>query len=363
MGLFDSKGKSPLAVRMRPRNFSEFLGQKHLLCPGGLIDQILKTDVLPSLILYGPPGTGKTTLALLIAREKKIRFVYLNAVTSNVKELRSVLCSGRERFRSGLRTMLFVDEIQRFNATQQEVLLPFIEEGSVVFVGASVENPLFVLVPPLNSRCMVAELKRLSDEEVIEGLKRALRDKERGLGGDVRVDENVLWAIAKQSDGDMRRAYTLLELACAGRQKVEIEDLNRLASKKVIYYDRKADMHYDTISSFIKAMRRGDEEESAYWLVKMLYAGEDPRFIARRMVIFASEDIGMADPSALVIAVSAYQAVQMVGLPEAEFNLMHACLYLSRAVKSREVKEKLSSIKRQIEEEQTKVAKRFMPFS
>ncbi len=361
MALFNNRPRPPLAVRMRPRSFSEFLGQEHLLGPGGIIDQILKAEVPPSLILYGPPGTGKTTLALLIAREKKIKFVYLNAATSNVKELRAVLTSARERFKTGARTMLFVDEIPRFNATQQEVLLPFVEEGSVVFVGASVENPLFVLVPALNSRCLVVELKRLSDSAIVEGLKRALADKERGITQEVDVEEAVLWAIAKRSDGDMRRAYTMLEMVCAGRDEVRVSDLERLTGRKVVYYDRKADMHYDTISSFIKAMRSGNEEEATYWLAKMLYAGEDPRFIARRMIIFASEDVGMADPNALVVAVSAYQALQVVGLPEAEFNLVQACMYLSRAPKSREVKERLFALKEEIEKEQTRVAKKFMP--
>ncbi len=361
MTLFRSRSRPPLSVRMRPKAFSEFLGQKHILGSGAIIAQILKADIFPSLILYGPPGTGKTTLALLLARAKHVRFIYLNAAVSNVRELRSVLLSARERFnKTGLRTMVFIDEIQRFNASQQEVLLPFVEEGSSIFVGASVENPLFVLVPALNSRCLVVELKRLSDQDVFTGLRRALQDKERGVDRDLEIDDGVLWAIAKQSDGDMRRAYTLLEMVCAGRDKVTEEDLERLTGKKVIYYDRKSDMHYDTISSFIKAMRRGDEQEATYWLSKMLYAGEDPRFIVRRMIIFASEDIGMADPNALVVAVSAYHALQVIGLPEAEFALMQACMYLSRAPKSPEVKERLFALKEHIEKEQTKVAKRFI---
>ncbi len=361
MTLFNNKSMRPLAVRMRPRCFSEFLGQRHILSSGGIIEQIIKSDIFPSLILYGPPGTGKTSLALLLAREKQMKFVYLNAAVSNVKELRTVLFSARERFnKTGLRTMLFIDEIQRFNASQQEVLLPFVEEGSSIFVGASVENPLFVLIPALNSRCLVIELKRLSDQEVFTGLKRALQDKERGFARDIKVDDPVLWSIAKRSDGDMRRAYTMLEILCAGKDKITVQDLERLTGRKVLYYDRASDMHYDTISSFIKAMRRGDEQEATYWLSKMLYAGEDPRFIVRRMIIFASEDIGMADPNALVVAVSSYHALQVVGLPEAEFVLMQACMYLSRAPKSQETKERLFALKEQIEKEQSKVPKKFV---
>ncbi len=358
MGIF-RPAERPLAVRMRPTSFEEFLGQRHLFTPGGVIDSLLRSQVPVSLILYGPPGTGKTTLALLIAKELRMYFVYVNAATSNVKELRHILSSARERFSAGQRTLLFVDEIQRFNATQQEVLLPFVEEGSVALVGASVENPTFVLIPALVSRSIVVELKRLSEEEIVEGLRRALADKQRGIRDEVRVEDSALGKIARFSDGDMRKAYNLLELVCAGRKVVRPEDVEKVVGRKVVYYDRKADQHYDTISSFIKAMRRGDEESATYWLVKMLGAGEDPRFIARRMIIFAAEDVGMADPQGLVVAVSAYQALQVVGLPEAELNLMHACVYLSRAPKSREVKEIIDQRKEEIEKDITRTPDKF----
>ncbi len=354
----DRPKKLPLAVRMRPRSFDEFLGQRHLF-ESGFLDKLLGLDSPPSMVVYGPPGTGKTTFALILARHMKMKFVYINAVMSNVKELRQILISAKSRFETGKRTMLFVDEIHRFSSNQQEVMLPFIENGSVVFVGASIENPLFALVPAINSRCILIELKRLSLEEVLAGLKRAIVD-DRGLRGRVSVEEEALFAIARASDGDMRKAYAILELAVSDTDKVGLEDVNAVLQRKVVYYDRKSNQHYDTISSFIKAMRASDEDAALYWLSKMLYSGEDPRFIARRMIIFASEDIGLADSNALRLAVDCFYALNAVGMPEAEFNLTHTCLYLCRAPKSREVKEVMDKNYDKIKGEITRTPKKFL---
>ncbi len=360
MELFETNRpkKFPLAVRMRPKSFDEFIGQRHLF-DTGFLDKLIRLDTPPSMVIYGPPGTGKTTFALILARHLKMKFIYINAVMSNVKELRQILISAKNRFEAGRRTMLFVDEIHRFSSNQQEVMLPFIENGAVVFVGASIENPLFALVPAINSRCILIELKRLSLDDVLAGLRKAIVD-DRGLGGKVYVEDDALLAIAKASDGDMRKAYAILELAVSGVEKVGLKDVSAVLQRKAVYYDRKSNQHYDTISSFIKAMRASDEDAALYWLSKMLYSGEDPRFIARRMVIFASEDIGLADSNALRVAVDCFYAINVIGMPEAEFNLTHACLYLCRAPKSREVKEIMDRNYDKIKNEITRTPKKFL---
>ncbi len=347
----------PLSSRMRPSNFDEFLGQRHLLCDGGLIKTILETKNLVSLILYGPPGTGKTSLAYLLAKSFKLKFVSISAVSSGVKELRQIISFAKKYKKMGMGPiLLFIDEIQKFNATQQQILLPCIEDGTVVFIGASVDNPMFALIPAINSRCMVAEFKRLDEEDIVCGLIKAVKKfSDRKLFSD-----DVFYTIAKLSDGDMRKAYTILEPFLKLKRPVSKENIEKYIGKKVFFYDKKGDQHYDTISDFIKAMRRSDEREALYWLMKMIEAGEDVRFIVRRMLIFASEDIGLADPNALVVISSVWQAVNVVGMPEAIFNIVQGCIYLCRAKKSREIVDKIEEMRAKIFQEKTETPQKFL---
>lgn len=348
--LFEKKSKKrgtvksePLAVRMRPVNLKEFVGQTHILGPGRLLTRAIEADKITSLILYGPPGTGKTTLAHVISNVTKAHFVQLNATTSNVQELRKEIEAAKQRRALyDQKTILFIDELHRFNKAQQDVLMPDVEAGVVVLIGATTYNPFFSIVAPLISRSLVFELKALSADEILAVLNNALKDKERGLGAlSVRIDKKALEFLAKLSDGDARRALNGLELAALttprspdGNINITFQVAQECIQKKAVVYDKDEDGHYDTISAFIKSMRGSDPDAALYWLAKMLYAGEDPRFVARRIVICAAEDVGLADPQALVVANAALQISEFVGLPECRIPLAEATVYIACAPKS-----------------------------
>jgi putative ATPase len=329
-------GARPLAARMRPRSLAEMVGQEHILRAGGLLPRLVASNRFGSLIFYGPPGSGKTSLAEAIACETKSRFVRVNAVMSNVAELRDVLAVARRRPEAG--TILFIDELHRFNKSQQDLLLPDVEEGSVRLIGATTHNPGFYVNPPLLSRSHLFRLDPLTPAQVVAVLKRALIDPERGLGAHrCTAADKILLDLANLCDGDVRRALNALEvmvLSLPEAGEISATELELFARERRIRYDADEDEHYDTISAFIKSCRGGDPDAAMYWLAKMLAGGEDPRFIARRLVILASEDIGLADPQALPLAVAAHHAVDFIGLPEAELTLAHATLYIATAPKS-----------------------------
>jgi len=330
----------PLAARMRPRTLAEFAGQRHFLAEGKLLRRLIASDRLGSVIFYGPPGTGKTTLAQLLAGETKSRFVQANAVATGVKELRELLDGARDRLASdGRRTLLFVDEIHRFNKAQQDVLLPDVEDGTIVLVGATTQNPFFALNSALVSRSRIFEFKPLNRDDIKHLLRRAADDEFRGLKKyDVRLHDDALDFLANVSDGDARRALSALEVGVLSARERPVEFTKQLAEesiqRKAIEYDRSGDGHYDAASALIKSMRGSDPDAAIYWLARMLEAGEEVRFLARRIVIFASEDVGNADPHALPLAVAAMQACEFVGLPECRLNLSQAVTYLACAPKS-----------------------------
>jgi putative ATPase len=343
----------PLAVRMRPRRLSEVVGQDHILGPGSLLMRLVAQNRFGSLLFYGPPGCGKTSIAEAIAQETASRFVRVNAVMSNVAELRDVL--GAARRMPGSRTILFIDELHRFNKTQQDLLLPDVEEGVVRLIGATTHNPGFYVNPTLLSRSHLFRLEPLSTEAVTGVLTRALSDTGRGLGAlGVTASQKVLTDLAILCDGDLRRALNALEVISLGKggpSEIAEDDLEVFARERRIRYDADEDEHYDTISAFIKSCRGCDPDAAMYWLAKMLAGGEDPRFIARRLVILASEDVGLADPNALPLAVAAHHAVDFVGLPEAELTLAHATLYIATAPKSNSATMALGEAKRILGEE------------
>jgi putative ATPase len=353
---------APLAARMRPRTLDEFVGQEHILGPGKLLRRAIEADRLPSVILSGPPGTGKTTLAHVIADMTHAKFERLSGVESNVAEMRKVVASAANRLRSaGRKTILFVDEIHHFNKAQQDILLPDVESGNLRLIGATTYNPFFYVNSALVSRSQVFQLEPLKVEQLEELIDRALADKERGLGNHkVQMDPEARTHLAKLADGDARKCLNALEvgvLTTPPDKKHVIHFTLAVAEdsiqQKAIVYDKKGDAHYDTISAFIKSMRASDENGAIYWLAKMLHAGEDFRFIARRIVIFASEDVGLADPEALPLAIATQQAVEFIGLPEARIPLAHATAYMCRAKKSREAYEALGAATEEIESEQT----------
>jgi putative ATPase len=333
-------GMTPLAARMRPRTLDDVVGQRHLLGPGKPLTALVESGRVPSVLLWGPAGSGKTTLAHLLGAAVGGEFVQLSAVSSGVADARKVM----ERAKgSMLPTVLFVDEVHRWSKSQQDVLLPTVEDGTIVLIGATTENPYFSLVSPLLSRCLLLHLEPLSKDDVRELLDRALADEERGLGAvDVKVADEALDHLAGISGGDARVALTGLEAAVLAAQGRGLHEVDRdLAAdaiqKKAIVYDRQGDAHYDVISAFIKSIRGSDPDAALFWLARMLEAGEDPRYIARRMVVHASEDVGLADPRALIVATAAANAVEYVGLPEAQLNLAEAAIYLARAPKSNSV--------------------------
>jgi putative ATPase len=341
----------PLAARMRPRNLSEIIGQAHVVGPGCLLPRLVAANSYGSILLYGPPGCGKTSLAEAIAAETKSRFVRVNAVLSNVAELREILRWARGRPEE--RLLLFIDEIHRFNKSQQDLLLPDIEAGNLRLIGATTHSPGHYVNPPLLSRSHLFRLEPLTVDDIVAVLKRAMADTERGLAATrVTVEEPVYADIARLSDGDLRRALNALEtlvLAAPYAGKVGTDDLRAFARERQIRYDADQDEHYDTASAFIKSIRGCDPDAALYWLAKMLAGGEDPRFIARRLVILSSEDIGLADSRALTVAVAAQQAVEFVGLPECELNLAHAVLFLALSPKSNSATEAIGAAKKAIE--------------
>ena len=330
----------PLAARMRPRTLDEFVGQEHFVGPGKLLRRLLQADRLGSVIFYGPPGTGKTALAHVIANHTHCAFRQLNAVAAGIKEVRDLLKEAREELEAGgRRTILFVDELHRFNRNQQDVLLPDVEEGRVILIGATTQNPFFAINSPLLSRSQIFTFEPLTRAHIKTLLQRALADKERGLGGvEVRMHEDALDFLAEVSDGDARRALTALEVGVLSAERPPVEFTLAVAQdsiqRKALDYDATGDAHYDVASAFIKSMRGSDPDAAVYWLARMLEAGEDPRFIARRVVICASEDVGNADPQALVVAAAALQATEFVGLPECQLPLAQAVTYIATAPKS-----------------------------
>jgi putative ATPase len=346
---------------MRPRSLEEFVGQEHILAPGKLLRRAIEADRLPSVILSGPPGTGKTTLAQIIARLTNAKFQRLSGVESNVAEMRKVVAAAAGRIRtSGQKTIVFVDEIHHFNKAQQDILLPDVESGNLRLIGATTYNPYFYVNSALVSRSLVFQLEPMRVEQLELLTDRALADSDRGLGNyKVRMDADARQHLAKLSDGDARKCLNALELgvlttpASNGTIHFTLKVAEESIQQKAIVYDRVGDAHYDTISAFIKSMRASDEKGAIYWLAKMLHAGEDFRFIARRIVIFASEDIGLADPEALPLAIATQQAVEFVGMPEARIPLAHATAYMCRAKKNREAYEALVSATEEIESEHT----------
>lgn len=325
--------REPLAERMRPQTLDEVIGQTHLLGDAEILRQIVAKKQPVSLILWGPPGTGKTTLARIIAREVEAEFVELSAVTSGKKDVEKVIEHARQNWNLQLRTILFVDEIHRFNKAQQDAFLPHVESGFITLIGATTENPSFEVITPLLSRTRVLVLQPLAKEEIVKILKRALKLLKKTK----HVTPKALDYLAELSGGDARVALGNLELSLNFSDKVTPDIVRAAAQKRVPGYDKKGDMHYDVISAFIKSMRGSDVTATLYYLSRMIDAGEDPKFIARRMVIFASEDVGLAGNGALSLAVATFQAVERVGLPEANYNLYHCAIALSRSAKSREV--------------------------
>ena len=331
----------PLAARMRPSTIGEVVGQRHILGEGKLLRRVIEADRLTNVIFYGPPGCGKTTLAEVIAKTTKRNFVRLSGVLSGVADIRRICDRARNEL-GGKGTILFIDEIHRFNKSQQDVLLPYVEDGTVVLIGATTHNPNFFINTPLTSRSLVFELKALSPDEIAEVLKRALDDSEKGCGAiPSRIDDDALSFLATVSDGDARHALTALEIAMRSTPPrdsdvvhLTLDVIQECVQRRQVRYDKKEDGHYDTISAFIKSIRGSDPDAAVYWLGKMLVAGEDPRFIARRLVISASEDIGNADPRGISVAVAAMQACEFVGMPECAINLSQATTYLATAPKS-----------------------------
>jgi len=339
-------GAAPLAARMRPRSLEEFVGQEHLVGPGRILRRLVDSGELASVVLYGPPGTGKTTLARILAQSARAHFETLNAVTSGAADIRRVAQEAHDRLRfHRQRTVVFVDEIHRFNRAQQDLLLPHVEDGTLVLVGATTENPFFALNSTLVSRVRILRLEPLSPEEIRRIVQRALQDSERGLGRlAVELDPQALEHLVQACGGDARVALNALEVAVTttapgpnGVRRVGLEAVVEALQRPVLRYDREGDQHYDTVSAFIKSMRGSDPDAAVYWLVRMLEAGEDPRFVARRMVIHAAEDVGLADPTALLVATAAAHAVEYVGMPEAQIPLAEAAIYIACAPKSNAV--------------------------
>jgi len=337
----ESSRRIPLAEQMRPTTLDEVIGQTHLLGDAEILKRIVKQKEPVSLILWGPPGTGKTTLARIIANEVDAEFIELSAVTSGKKDVEKVIEHARQNWNLKLRTILFVDEIHRFNKAQQDAFLPHVESGLITLIGATTENPSFEVINPLLSRTRVLVLQPLGKDEIIGILKRALKSLKKSKN----VTPKALDYLAELSGGDARVALGNLELALSFGEKVTPEIVKAAAQRKLPGYDKKGDMHYDVVSAFIKSMRGSDVDATLYYLSRMIDAGEDPKFIARRMVIFASEDIGLAGNGALSLAVATFQAVERVGLPEANYNLYHCATALARSEKSREISDLMSSAK------------------
>ncbi len=345
VGLFETDAPAPLAARMRPRTLAEYVGQEHIVGEGRALRRAIENDSVPSMILWGPPGTGKTTLAEVIARATDSEFVAISAVSAGVADLRAVVADAQRARTLGKRTVLFIDEIHRFNKAQQDAVLPYVEDGTISLIGATTENPSFEVNSALLSRSRVFVLQALADDDVTTLVRRALGDRERGLGGrSVALDDDALEALVGLANGDARVALGTLEFAAsaakpdaAGVRRIDRALVADAMQRRVVAYDKKGDNHYDVISAFIKSVRGSDPDAAVYWLARMLDAGEDALFIARRIVILASEDIGLADSRALSVALAAQQAVHFIGMPEGFYPLAHATLYLATAPKSNSV--------------------------
>lgn len=343
--IFDDKGDqgTPLADRVRPRNLDEYVGQEHLLGKGKILRNLIESDNITSMIFWGPPGVGKTTLAMIIANLTKADFINFSAVTSGIKEIKEVMAKAQKSKMMGIRTILFIDEIHRFNKAQQDAFLPYVEKGSIILIGATTENPSFEINSALLSRCRVFVLKPLKPSDITALLKNAINDKRAFYGRKIEISDDLLNMISSFCDGDARAALNVLEMAvldsCVkGNPEDSIvitrDKLQECMTKKALKYDKNGEEHYNLISALHKSMRNSDPDAAVYWLARMLESGEDPLYIARRMIQFSSEDIGLADPRALQIAVSAYEAAHYLGMPECSINLTEAAVYLAVAPKS-----------------------------
>ena len=349
----------PLAARMRPQTFADFVGQEHLVAEGRVLRKCIEADQLPSMVFWGPPGSGKTTLAHIIANVTRAHFSPLSAVSAGVADLRRVIEEAKKRLKSsGQKTILFVDEIHRFNKAQQDAVLPYVENGTVTFIGATTENPSFEVISPLLSRSRVFRLNLLSDEDVRLIVERAVKDEERGLGKlQIMVSEEALRHLVTISNGDARVALNALEMAAFatlpdkdGSRSIDLSAIEEALQHRALLYDKSGDQHYDLISALHKSLRGSDPDASLYWLGRMLEAGEDPLYIVRRLIRFATEDVGVADPQALVVAVAAQQAVHFIGLPEGNLALAEAVVYLAAAPKSNSLYQAYSRVQKDIQQ-------------